>query len=267
MRIALGPYVGDWKQEIFTFRPYMRWITNTVSHKDVFISAHSNRFFLYDWIPEDHKIPIYEDLTRNEFDQVGYIHLNLSKRDYTLLQKTFKAKVAEKDDLENFFLVYNSSTMWYPLYSKVFEKINVIEQLDLEDEYIVFIPDITESQDFLMSIYNSLKEEYNVVVIGDMKTHLSDLNVILKNPDYFEKSYEYIIEYISKARAVICPTSHWTLLCNLQKVPVFSWTANTKQYVFGGLTLENRHCCSVIGNDKSMIVSSFRNFVEKLRRK
>ena len=55
-----------------------------------------------------------------------------------------------------------------------------------------------------------------------------------------------MISYISNAKAVICPLSFWTTICNLQGVPVFSWGDNIGQHRVGGIY----H----FGNDKSLVV-------------
>ena len=45
--LAIGPYIGSWEEEIFTFRPYARWLAEAVEWDQIYLSTHVNRVFLY----------------------------------------------------------------------------------------------------------------------------------------------------------------------------------------------------------------------------
>ena len=264
MILTFGPFLGDWKQELFTFRPYIKWITENIPHNDVYVSTHINRLFLYDWIPEQNKIPIYEELTRDEFSQTGYININISKKDYNIIQKKFKESIKSDDTIENFFLSYNTTMVWYPLYNKSFTKIKFTSAKKDSEKYVLFIPDNSENTHVLQSIYNELRQEYNVLVVGDMKTHLPEHNVILKNADYFDNVYKYLVEYILNAEIVVCPSSHWTLLCNIHDIPVFSWSSSPKQQIFNNLE-RTKKSHFIINADKDTIINGIKYFINTLR--
>ena len=88
--LALGPYMGNWENEICNFYPYAKWLCEIVKYDDVFIATHSNRVFLYDWIKKNNHLNVFENLSRDEFSQVGATHKNISQEDYTLIYKKFK---------------------------------------------------------------------------------------------------------------------------------------------------------------------------------
>jgi hypothetical protein len=248
--LACGPYIGDFEQELFSFRPYVRWISKVSQVDSIYLSTHFNRTFLYDWIEEDRIIPVFHDLSRNELSQHGTIHDNLQIKDYTLLTKIFKEEIIRqtgtgKRDISLITLPYTKSSSC-PLYNKLFRPVP-IPDVETEQKFdIIFIPDIKEDKKKTHEIYDLLKSKYNVGVIGDFKTHLCDENLILKRVDYFENGYKYIVKYISEAKAVICPAGHWTLLCNMQKAPVFSWGESISHYTQTGIY--------GLGNRNSLIV-------------
>lgn len=266
MILAFGPFVGDWKQEVSTFRPYVKWLSDNLNSDSVFISTHSNRAFLYDWIPKENIIPVYEGLSRDELSQSGYVHLSLNRRDYMMLLRGFRNKVSSKSlnqKVESFYLYYTkANTPWYPIYNRKFEKINVKGNKGNE---IIFIADNVEEPEKLEKIYNEINKTHKIIVIGDMKTHLIEKNIILKDTDYFENGYKNIVQHITKAKAVVCPISHWTLISNLQKVPVFSWGNCISQYTTGGIYNFGNKKINFIpaGCSNKAIIDSFKYFIER----
>jgi len=270
--LLLGPFAGDWAHEISVFRPWARWISSVIDHDRVYLSTHANRTFLYDWVPKENITSIYGEFSRDEFSQTGYTYTGLTHRDYMLLVRRFKdhinEKVKGKKHIDNYYLKYTKSNlMFYPIYNKIFEKITVPSINIIAEDYIAFIPDIDENEIRLIEIYEALKKEYNVVVVGDMKCHLPDENVILKCPDYFENGYKYIMRYLENAKIIICPTGHWTYLCNLQNRPVFSWGQNVGQYREDGvLNLGNRNCYTYVTNydtSANSIINVAKHFIDK----
>jgi len=229
--LAIGPFIGNIEQELLTFRPYARWLTEVVEFDSVYISSHSNRSFLYEFIPVGNFIGVYENLSRDEFKQLGYIHESISQRNYNVLIKELKDKIAGKErcvkkNIEVYSLSYIKSMPPYSLYNKIFEKILPPFNINIPDIHknrIIFIPDKNESVETTELIYRYLKKNHDCLVIGDIKTNLINYNIILKNIDYFENGWKYIIKYISEAKAIITPISFWSSLANIQGVPLFSW--------------------------------------------
>ena len=86
------------------------------------------------------------------------------------------------------------------------------------------------------------------MVIGDKHTRLRKQNIIVPRVDYFENGYKMIFKIISEARAVFCPASFWTTICNQQEVPVFSWGEVVAQHKPGGIYW--------LGNEKSQVIWS-----------
>lgn len=259
--LACGPYIGDFENEILTFRPYCKWLQESVEHDCMYICTHVNRGFLYHFIPEENIIPVYEDLSRDELGQKGYIHDFIKQKDYNILLKKFKNEIIEKEkcnkkDIIQYNLNYIKSKPSVPLYNKCFERI-YIEENNVEKS-VILIPYKDESDKKLLEIYKYLKNKYNCIIIGDQKVDFPEENKLLHYIDYFENGCKYIIKYINNSKAVICPVSFWTALCNLQGVNVFSWGEQVSQFKEeGGIY----YFC----NKKSFIIPTNKNIeVKKL---
>ena len=143
--LACGPYTGDFEQELFNFRPYVRWISKVAPTERIFLSTHFNRTFLYDWIENVNIIPVFEDLSRSELSQRGLIHDSLQLKDHNLLTKIFKEKVIKKSGsskreiaMVNLTYSKNGNT---PLYHKVFRPVS-IPIVRSDKRKIVYIPDL-----------------------------------------------------------------------------------------------------------------------------
>jgi hypothetical protein len=266
--LALGPYIGDFEQEILTFIPYMRWLSAVRQSSRVYLSTHFNRSFFYDWIPKENIFPVYEEFSRNEIQQHKYIHENVNQSDYTLILKLFKNQVQNiypDEEIDSYYLSYSKNNkIHYPIYKKQFKKYNCGAE---KEDFIVLIPDNRHCADELYQIYDSLINYYHVIVIGDMKTHLVDENIILQYPDYVENGYKYIMSYICRAQAVICPTSHWSVLANLQQVPLFTWGKNVSQFKKGGIYDFGNKCLALSTDDDietEKIINSFKYFMDTI---
>ena len=271
--LALGPFMGDWENEICNFYPYVKWLCEVIKYDDVFISTHSNRLFLYDWIENTNSLNVFENLSRDEFSQIGATHKNISQEDYTLIYKKFKNDVSRysisgKKNIEVYNIQYTPQNIFYPYHNKIYSKIAVDSEKNKKN--IVYIPDIREDKRVIHEIYNQLIKKYkNVVVIGDMKTHLSDHNIILKHSDYFQNGYKYILKEMMDAKAVICPLGHWSLLCNIQQIPVFSWGIPSGLYGGSMYNLENRNCKNYrydISMTPEKLVNMFNFFLENIKK-
>ena len=249
MILVFGPYVGSFEQEILTFRPYITWMRKVLHYDKTYVNTHFNRKFLYDDINDNELLPIWKYLSRDELGQKGYIHSSLTLKEYGGYIKELKTTISEREncskkniDIRN--INYTKSIIQYPMYNKIFDSIN-IKSINIPDELKnrnIFIPYGIKDNE----LYKHLKDKYDFIVIGDMSTSLTSENKILEYINYFENGWEYIIGAITHAKVVVCPISFWTAVCNLQKVPVFSWGNNPGQYRKGGLYYFN--------NKKSMIL-------------
>jgi hypothetical protein len=263
---AFGPFIGDWKYETFVFRPYVKWVSETLSIDKIFISSHTNRLFLYDWIDKNNRIPVYEDISRNEILQNGFLHKSVSKSDYNIFVKQYKDELSKKCNCYiNYFPINYTNFFQYPFYCRLYSKINTNKKS--KGDYYLFIPDNTENIDIINDIYSSLTKEYgnDILVCGDMKTHLNEKNVVLSKSDYFENGYQYIISYINNAKAVICPMGFWTFIASLQNKPVFSWTTEKGNTVYRNHLANTKNTCIVCTNDAKNIINGFNNFVKELK--
>jgi hypothetical protein len=54
------------------------------------------------------------------------------------------------------------------------------------------------------------------------------------------------------AKAVVCPLGHWTVIANMQKVPVFSWGESVGQYRKGGIHYLNNENSSTFPTYKDI---------------
>lgn len=274
--LAIGPYIGSFKEEILTFRPYARWLTEVVDWDRIYLSTHINRIFLYDFIPEENIIPVYQQFSRDEENQKGYIHKKISKRDFRLILKIFKEKIIEKEkcnrkDIEIHHLSYTKISPPYSIYNKIFEEISDVS-IEIPKEHenkIVFIPAKEEKIEKLALLYKWLKSCYNdnIIIVGSTDTWFSGDNVVLNKIDYFESGFKYIVNYISKSSVVITPSSYWTAITNLQNKPVFSWGENPGQYRENGIyNFKNKKCFTIPSdNDTSpnIIINGMKSFLSK----
>ena len=277
--IGIGPYVGDFEQELLTFRPYVKWLSEVIEYDEIYLNTHINRRFLYDFIEDENIIPVYETFSRDEFSQNGYIHGELSKKDFLLLVKKFKDKIisieeCNKSDVEIYHLNYSKILDNYPHHNKIFNEIKRPDDIRVPERHknkIVFIPDRSENIDKLAKLLKFLQDKYDdVIVVGNMESWFSRDNVILRFPDYFENGWKYILCYILESKGVICPISYWTSLCNLQKKPVFSWGKGPGQYRKNGiLNFDNKDCITIPfekDTNISILIKSVDFFIEMINK-
>lgn len=250
--IGFGPFIGDFEQEITTFRPYIKWISKVVQNEAIYLKTHFNRAFLYDWIPTENILPVYEHLTRDEFGQLGYVHDQFTVKDYNQLTKIFKDEIVNiqkcsKRDIEIFGLNYARSTQGYSIYKKRFSPI-FIPDIDIEEEYMNRVVYIPAPGYHIETVYEYLHSKYDAIVIGDLKLtgNCSEKNEMLKIIDYFENGFKYILKILQNAKAIVCPISYWTLMANLQGYPVFSYGDAPGNYKDGGIYYFN--------NKKSLVI-------------
>jgi len=240
--LGFGPFVGDFESEITSFRPYIKWVSEVSDAEDVFLYSHSNRFFLYDWIDETRLFPMYHHLSRDELDQVGYQHNYVKHRDFNLMVKIFKDEIVKitglnKKDIELHYLSYLKNPAYEPVHQKSFPQI-VVPNINIPEEYknsVVFIPHGVTNEGKTSELYDFLLKNYDAIVVGNLSINLTWDNVVLKQLDYFDNGYKLIFKILSEAKLIVCPTSYWTFLCNLQRWPVFSYGPSPGPYRKGGI--------------------------------
>lgn len=273
--LLIGPYVGDWEQEIVNFRPYVRWLCDSLEYDEVFVSSHYNRLFLYDFIPESNKIPIYKHLSVYEYDQVGYYNKRINQKSFRNIVKYAKQiilndKKCVKRDITNYQLNYVKNVKHVPIYNKIFEKIKVSHSCPLTNmDKIVFIPDIKSDERLLNKIHYHVLNNYDSIIIGDMKTEYPEDNIITPMINYFDFGFQYIIDHINTSRMVICPTGVWTFISNLQGKPVFSWGENVSSFKDNGVyNFDNKKSFILPTNNETnsdLVIRSLDKFIKDLK--
>lgn len=274
--IGFGPFLGDFESEVVTFRPYIKWVSEVteINKGNLFLFTHENRSFMYDWIPPDNFLYVYKQLTRDELEQKGHQHLNVKQKDFNLLVKVFKESIVKdrgcnKKDIDIINLSYVKNPPVYPVHQKSFTKIKVPD-INILEEYknrVVYIPHNEKREDRAEELYNFLCAEYDALIIGDLKINLDWDNVILSFIDYFENGFKYLLHILSEARFVICPTSFWTYLCNLQSVPVFSYGPTPGPYRTDGIYHLDNKKSMVIPTDVETPVESIIQMVKYFEEK
>lgn len=229
--LAFGPYIGDFKYEVFYFLPYIKWVKEILNPEHIYVSSHYNRRFLYNNLATDF-YDINPIFTMNEFDQKNHLNKNIFKAQYLLIEKEFKSKF--DDDVFHYSFDYNRFKEPCSTFQLKYSKLN----FDIKYRYsnkILFIPDRVEKDSYLKEIYSYLYSKLGdrLIVIGDKKTHLHDKNIILNSLNYTSNVYKETIDAICSCSAVICPASIWTAISNLQGTNVFSWGRFISKYKDG----------------------------------
>lgn len=256
--LLLGPYIGSFKEEVLNFRPYARWLYDVLDFDKVYLNTHSNRKFLYhDFMDPSYIISIFENISRDELSQVGYIHEEIDQKEYNLLTRGIKDYIADKEniskrDIKQHSINYIKSTPQIELHKKRFERI--ISDSNVKNK-IVFIPDETGSKRILRSIKEYLElENLDFVIVGDKRTYFQGENIVVNRIDYFEKGWRKNIEYITNAKLVISPIGHWATIANLQDIPLFTWGENIGQYREEGIYhFGNKRCLAFPADDDTNV--------------
>lgn len=251
--VAIGPFIGSFEEEIFTFRPFVAWITRNLKYTDLYLSVYENRRFLYPNVPANKIVFIDKELSKKETRQSGYIHLDVSQIDFTTMIKNFKAEVsdrskASKKDIDIYSLPYVKHKAPIPLHQKIFEVYPAIKK---QADYYVFIPDSSIKNDIAIKVYDFLSNKIPLKVVGDMKSCIPEANQLYKNSNHFRS----IVNEISNCRAVITPCSHWTLIANRQRKSVFSWGENVGMFRENGIYNFDNKCTIMYYDDESSITS------------
>jgi hypothetical protein len=262
MILAVGPFLGSFEQEIVTFRPYAKWLHDIVPHDKMYISTHSNRKFLYDFVPERNIVPVFNYITDNEISQKGYVHEYVTLKKFNIMARFFKKSIMEEEqcgfsDIKIYNISYAKTTPHYPIYNKVFTPIKSDE--DTSKNEIVFIP-YGQSRKSLTKIHDRFKGR--VKVVGDLKCCLDDHNDIIKDENYSKTGLKSIIQYITNAKLVVCPISFWTLISNIQAVDVFSWGDGIGPYIEDGIyNFGNKKANVYAINDPNEVINLLEDFL------
>lgn len=215
--ILLGPYVGSFEYEILWFKPFVNWFVSNFTFKDIFISTHYDRFFLYN----EKIIPIMRQYTRDISLQNNHLHKKINATDYNVLKKIIIDNITEisgydKKEIISYDLGYSSM----PNKSSLQRRFIPLKIISESNPKVLFIPHLSTKRKDLKRTHSFLKNKCYFETIGGNDT---DFNIT-------HNTYEEIIKKISKCKCVVTPCSFWTVICNLQNVPVFSWGKNISIY-------------------------------------
>lgn len=233
--IAVGPYIGDFETEITSFRPYVVWHYCNEKFDRFYISSHSERAFLYHWVPCENFIPVRKDLICKS--QKCYFNEAIDHNQYLKLVRKFRNDI------------YNMST-------------------DVEKEDIkIFSPAYTKLADpvhYNKKLFTSIKVEHEFQGF-----------ILFEDEVYFDKytyrrlseieSYEEKIAAICSAKILICEAGIWTVIANMQKVPVFSWSEGAiGKYKEGGeFNFGNKNMIIYSDNQKTML-KTMENYLKQM---
>lgn len=266
--VVIGPFIGDLEQELFAFRPHARYISSTVEADEIYISSHFNRAFMYDWVPHENFIPVFESLTREETKQRGYLHEDVSRTDYSQLVRYLKNKVKEnhaKDDIEVFSPPYIKSNNTISIYQKEFSpigfpsRITDAGKMHIRNSDITFISDISNEAE---EIYNTLKDEYDTIVLGNMTNGLEQENVLLKRTDYFVYGYSDMMHYITMSKLLVTNCPVWAMIGNLLNMNMVFWGGNCSQFKPEGIYGFENYSSTSIDVDAKQIIDIIRYKME-----
>jgi hypothetical protein len=199
MIVAVGPFVGSFETEILSFRPYVTWLYKNVKFDKFYVSSHYNSRFLYDFLEDDQFISVISnELSDDKNSQVNYFHEKIPHKTFLRYTRNFKNQVSKlngnkKENVKIIGISYTKLSDPIILAKKCFEKIKV-----------------------------SSEKGYNYILY-DSEPVIEYLNYkLIKN---CSSSYK-LIEVISNAECVVCKAGFYTILANLQGIPVFSWCSS-----------------------------------------
>jgi hypothetical protein len=204
MKVVIGPWIGSIEQEIFTFRPYAKWLYESLQsyRSDFYISTHEQHQFLYDW-PDINFIPVDKKFS-NDADHQGVMNSKVNNKDYLTLVKQLKNSIGIGNGNGSSDAIFCNvrytkyDNFIVPVSKNIFNKV----RLTTESTNDILIISRYGDQNIIRKLCKSLPE------------------VIEINGNY---SSTEILQKILSAKLVICPCGVWTCFCNLHEIPVFSW--------------------------------------------
>lgn len=235
MDIAFGPYIGDFNFEVFYFLPYINWIKDSLKPEKIFVSSHYNREFLYSNFT-DKFFEINPLFSADELNQENHYNKLIFKNHCVNIQKKFIQDVQQySQNVVHYNFNFNRYKKPCSFFQLKYKKLDYRERYSFENK-ILFIPEISEEKEFIYEIYKYLKNILgdSLVVIGDMKTHLKEHNILWNKDHYTDIVYKDCIDIISSCKGVICPASTWTGISNLQGKNILSWGQNISEYKENG---------------------------------
>lgn len=265
--ILCGPFVGEFREEILSFKPFVDWLNAFFSFPKIIISTHYNRKFLY-----EHKneiIPIFSQYTKDEISQNGHKHNKINSRDYVYLTNEIRERVSKRYSInKGDIVIYNlgySSLIKLSYYQKIFFPF-LSPSTSTKKDKILYIPYYSRPRREHMEVIDTLfKKGLEVEVIGDMKTKIKEYNDLLDEYNYNDIVYSYILKKMMESKIIITPCSHWTILSNLHHLPVFSWGKNVSSYK--SMFRFGNDKCTIVpfsNSDASILKKSVNSFLEQL---
>lgn len=274
----LGPFLGDFAQEVLTFYPYVNWLKENLKNIDkIYISVLDNRKFLYN---DCDFFDLKDDIFYDETAQYHYINTKISKKEFEEIQKGFKAFVANQEKVSKkicrvYSLPYSqNNTTSHTVYQKIFSPVKLENSSFIEDikDYVVLIPDITEDPAIYASIIDYfIKNDIKYLIIGDKKIHFKEMNLLTDdNCDFKSDVYENILKIILNCKALVSSANHWIYLSNLHNKKNFSWGNYIGNYKRGGLyNFDNGNASSLFFNSINgridILIKQLDHFLEGVK--
>jgi len=253
--LAVGPFIGDIKQEVLTFRPYVKWLTIVKQYDKIFISIYSDRSFLYNDIEADFDIlPV--EVENDQSKQKGLVNTDITQKQYNKIVKDFKDSIYKlgykKRDIEVIPMKYRKLQIQYPTHNQLFTPIPRISNDRLRDLYgkVCFIP--LNGIDY--TIYDKIQS--NVIIIGE--------DGLILDKNFHKLSYEDMFSVISNSKGIITPLGYYTFLANLQGVPVFSWGDEVSLYREGGIYNFGNKCKILPDICGDILTDSIKRFIKEI---
>lgn len=210
--LLIGPYVGSWKEELLTFRPFAKYLSEKYPQEEIFISSHFNRRFLYDWIPTKNFIQIPLEYSLEDWNQKDYRNKKIDNKEFNKIKRDIKCKFS-KNCLKNHFLPYNKLKQQLPTDQKKFTKIKLTESISKKNDVLLIVNNNNE-----LKVAKWINDEY---------PHINIISGVTNN--------RTVVKEISSSYKVICSDSIWTFVCNLQGIEVFSWGEFPGPYKTNGM--------------------------------
>jgi hypothetical protein len=245
-KLLIGPYIGSFRYEIIIFIPYMHYLVSVLEYDNNIIASHSNREFLYKSFDLNF-YPVFGNITRNELYQKGIICTDVNKQQYTQIIRMIKTEIGDVIEQQSTPYIKNHNQI--SNFQRIYRPFPGYEYSKGND--IILLPNKNKDNRIL---YDSIKDKYDITVLGDMNNGLPVYNELLKRPDYFEIVYEYIFDKIHNSRFVITSCPEWILICNLQKIPVLYWGNDASLYKTDGVYgFNNRNVISIKEMNAKMV--------------
>jgi|WetSurMetagenome_2_1015567.scaffolds.fasta_scaffold02911_6 hypothetical protein len=238
--IAAGPYIGDFENEILSFRPYIVWLYKNQQFKDFYVSSHSSRRFLYHWLPDSNFIPVDEKYN-DDAKQDKYYNTLVTHAQYFKLIRWLRNKI------------YNNSTT----IKKDDIKIYTVPYTKICD------PVIYDKKIFTPIIMNIEKKNY-VLYENEIYFPEYEYKILLDFDNYYDK-----IKALLEAKCVVCEAGLWTIISNMHKIPVFSWSEGAigKYKIGGDYGFGNEDNCTIFCDNENTLKKTMALYLRRIMEK